>query len=81
MSSRKPQVQGAEKSPVKLGNESGPLQDQAFAERLCPGKHVTNVRSYWHLDDIWEQNPPNKITKEGDFSHAKNCSPVVYMCV
>lgn len=81
MSSRKPQVQGAEKSPVKLGNERGPLQNRAFAKTLCPGKHITNVRSYWHLDDIWKQNPPSKRTKQGDFFHAKNYSPVVYTCV
>lgn len=43
MSCRKPQVQGAEKSPVKLGNESGPLQNRAIAETLCPGKHITNI--------------------------------------
>lgn len=43
MSCRKPQVQGAENSPVKLGNVSGPLQSSTFAETLCPAKHITNL--------------------------------------
>lgn len=43
MSYRKPQVQGAEKSPVKLWNESGLLQNRAFAVMLCPGKYITNI--------------------------------------
>lgn len=43
MSCRKPQIQGAEKSPVKLRNDSGPLQNRAFDETFCPGKHITNV--------------------------------------
>ena len=73
MSCWKSQVQGAEKSLVRLGNESGPLQNGDFAETLHPGERVTHVQCQWPLDDIQKQNHLSKLPKRVSFFRAKDC--------
>lgn len=69
VSYQKPQVQGVEKSPVKLWNESGPLQKQSFCWNALSwktyDKHSPITMGRWHLKKKKKTFPvkwPNEVT-------------------